>query len=126
MELSKLIVSMAGLMSITSHESYDAEKLNELIELIIGEGDEKISDNIKTGLYDGHTLSELFEDIKNGNLSSYLDVYGKSLLERIEKLISDIGAVKRDMGVDYTAPEFVILDCGHPENRMEGGYPDAE
>ena len=43
MELSKLIVSMAGLMSITSHESYDAEKLTELIG---GEFDESFTDSL--------------------------------------------------------------------------------
>lgn len=43
MELSKLIVSMAELMSITSHESYDAEKLTELIG---GEFDESFTDSL--------------------------------------------------------------------------------
>ena len=104
-----------------------AERLNELISLTVGEGDESLCDVIKTGIYEGHTLGELFRDIKSGDIATYLEVSGKPLAELIDRLIQDIRAIKRDMGVDYTAAEFVILDCGKPSQRAEeGGLPDAQ
>lgn len=105
---------------------YIVERFNELISLIVGEGEESIADSIPTGIREGHTLADLLRDIRSGELSSYLSVYGSSLLERIERLVSDVGNLKRDMGTDYTAPEFVIFDCGRPAQRGEGGLPDAE
>ena len=110
---------------------YLVERFNELIGLILGEGEETVCESIPTGIKEGHTLAKLFEDIKSGELSSYLDVYGKSLVERLEALIGELDgvsrqlhAVKRDMGEDYDAPEFVVLDCGRPAAREEG-LPDA-
>lgn len=115
------------------------EKFNQLVDSIsAGEG-ESITALIPTGIREGHTLSELLSDIKNGNFSSYLDVYGETLTERIERFIGDaaeikeiseiilreIKAVKRDMGDGYTAREYVVLDCGTPKMRTEG-MPDAE
>ena len=105
---------------------YIVERFNELIELIIGDGEESITECIPTGIREGHTLHDLIEDIKDGSFSSYLDIYGKSLLERIERLLIDVNAIKRDMGPDYTVREFVVLDCGTPAIRGEEGYPDAE
>lgn len=105
---------------------YIVERFNELIELIVGEGEESITESIPTGIKEGHTLRNLLDDIKSGEFSSYLNVYGNTLVERLERLISDIGNIKRDMGTDYTAPEFVILDCGRPSQREEGGLQDAQ
>ena len=140
---------------------YIVKRFNELIELINGQGSESISESIKTGINEKHTLKDLFDDIRNGNLSSYLDVYGRSLVEVLEDMISrvdsakgdvedakasfaaalgeldaamgevdavmsEVAKIKRDMGEDYTAPEFVILDCGNPSQRGKGGLPDAK
>ena len=115
------------------------EKFNSLLEAISGVGDQSITSLIPTGIYEGHTLAELLADIKNGSFSSYLDVYGQTLTERIEHFIGtaneikeigetvlrEIKAVKRDMGDGYTAREYVVLDCGTPKMRTEG-IPDAE
>ena len=101
------------------------DKFNQLLDAITGEGGELITESIPTGISEGHTLYELLLDVRNGNFASYLDVYGKTLAERLERIIGDLNAVKRDMGVDYQAPEFVILDCGRPQHRTEG-LPDAQ
>ena len=115
------------------------EKYNELIDSLFGLGEESITSKIPTGISEGHTLSDLLTDIRNGNFSSYLDVYGSTLVERMEefigsadelrqlseRVIKEIKAVKRDMGEDYEAKEFVVLDCGTPIQRTEG-MPDAE
>ena len=115
------------------------EKYNQLIESLGGEGSESITSLIPTGISDGPTLADLLSDIKNGNFSSYLDVYGETLVERIEhfigsaneineqygKILTEIKAIKRDMGDGYTAREYVVLDCGTPKDRTEG-MTDAE
>ena len=69
------------------------ERLNALIDDICTEGDGSVSESIPTGIRDGHSLAELFADIKNGNLASYLSTGSCSLLtaladikERIHRL----------------------------------------
>ena len=69
---------------------YIIEKFNELIDDIRGEGGTTVADAIPTGIQDGHTLLELFEDIKSGALSAYLAVEGGTLAEYLLKLRADI------------------------------------
>lgn len=102
-----------------------ASKLNELIDCINTEGDGSIAESIMTGLFEGHTLRDMIADVLSGKFSSYLSVYGTTLVDCIERMRGDIYAIKRDMGDDYTARQFVTLDCGRPADRGEGGIEDA-
>lgn len=70
------------------------EKFNLLIDAINGCGSESVTESIPTGIYDGHTLSQLLRDVKNGSFAAYLDVYGKSLVERIEELRGEVNKLK--------------------------------
>ncbi len=75
------------------------ERLNSLIEDIESEGEGKISESIKTGLYELHTLADFFADVKNGNLSSYLTVGDGSLLQAISGLQTSISEIRSHLGL---------------------------
>ena len=49
-------------------------RLNGLIVDIMAEGESSVASAMPTGIEDGHTLSDLFKDIKNGGLAEYLNV----------------------------------------------------
>ncbi len=49
-----------------------------------------ISESIKSGISDGHTLSDFFDDVTSGALSSYLMLFEKTLSEHIRELYSRI------------------------------------
>lgn len=104
---------------------YLVKKYNELIDAITGFAEESIAYIIPTGISEDHTLGDMINDVRSGAFSRYLSVMDKSLAEHIATLLLDVARIKRDMGEDYTAPEFVILDCGGPKDRIEGGGKNA-
>ncbi len=69
---------------------YIIEAFNTLLEDISREGDDSLSGAMPTGLADGHTLADLFDEIKNGSFASRIIVGGEPLplvLSRIEERI---------------------------------------
>lgn len=78
---------------------YIIEKYNELIDDIIGTDGESIADSIKTGINDTHTLSELFADVKNGNLSAYMKAPVGTLAEYLTSLRADIDKIADSLGI---------------------------
>ena len=100
---------------------YLVKKYNELIDAITGYTDESIAYMIPTGISEDHMLGDLITDVRSGAFARYLSVMDKSLTEHIAALILDVARIKRDMGDNYTATEFVTLDCGRPMGRIEGG-----
>ncbi len=95
------------------------EKFNALIDSLSEGGEGSVCAAIPSGISDGHTLAELLADIKNGSFASYLDVYGKTLTERLEGILGDLTRIKRDLGDGYSGTEYITLDCGGPRERME-------
>ena len=55
------------------------ERYNALIEDIMRVGEDSLAAAIQTSIYEGHTLSNMFSDIKNGSFASYLAVDDRSL-----------------------------------------------
>ncbi len=49
-----------------------------------------ICESVKTGISDGHTLSDFFDDVTSGALSSYLMLFEKTLAEHVRELYSRI------------------------------------
>lgn len=70
---------------------YIIERYNRLIDDIESEGEESLAAAMKTGIREGHTLSDLYTDITNGNMASYLTVGGESLASVISRLIDATG-----------------------------------
>lgn len=55
------------------------ERLNALLDDIDRDGDGSVSEHIKTGITDGHTLANLFKDVSGGSFATYLTVGDESL-----------------------------------------------
>lgn len=89
----------AGMTSTQLKEAFDSlslliiERFNLLIGDVTQLGEDSLSGAVPTGISAGHTLADLFADIKNGTFASYLSVGDRSLestllslSERIKKL----------------------------------------
>ena len=66
------------------------ERINSLLDDISASPEESISSQMQTGIRDGHTLSEFFSDLQNGNASAYIYVSGKPLSQEIEEIKATI------------------------------------
>lgn len=70
---------------------YIAARLNALIAALNAEpadGEDAVADMIRTGLFPsegGHTLSDFFADVLNGDLAGYLSVGARSLTEELAR-----------------------------------------
>ena len=71
------------------------ERLNLLIEDITSIGKDSAAAAIPTDIRDGHTLKDLFDDVKSGELAAYLSVGDSTLLTAISEIKSEIAAIKR-------------------------------
>ena len=74
---------------------YIIERYNELIEDVTDVGDDSLAAAIPSGIKEGHTLRDLFADVKSGELAAHLTVLGKSLLSHVLSLYSEIDTLKR-------------------------------
>lgn len=79
---------------------YIIERYNELIEDITGEGERSVAVGIKTGITATHTLSDMFEDIKDGNFIQYLESGSGPLSEYLLKLRSDIDKIAERLSLE--------------------------
>lgn len=75
------------------------EKYNELIADIRGEDGGNITDAIKTGITDSHTLAELFLDVVNGKFITYLSAPTGSVAEYLIKLRADVDKIAASMNI---------------------------
>ena len=62
------------------------ERINSLLDDISASPEESISAHMQTGISDGHTLSEFFSDLQNGNASAYIYVSDKPLSQELEEI----------------------------------------
>ncbi len=62
------------------------EKFNSLLDDISALGEGSLASEIPTGIEEGHTLSDLFSDIENGNLASRITVDGEPLTELLARI----------------------------------------
>ena len=94
-----------GYSSADMKQAFDAltlyviEKYNELIDAIYETDSSSLSAAIPTGLSDGHTLNDLFTDLKNGNLASYLSVGDNSLASELAEIRLELQTIKRRVGL---------------------------
>ena len=95
-----------GFTASQMKEAFDAlpifiiDRLNLLIDDIRGVDGGNISDVVKSGIKDGHTLENFFEDIKDGTALSYIQCFGSTLGSYLEKLRTDINTIAERTGVD--------------------------
>ncbi len=67
------------------------EKFNSLLDDISALGEDSLASDIPTGINEEHRLCDLFSDIQNGNLASYMTVNGESLASIISRLSEAVG-----------------------------------
>ena len=76
-----------------------AQRLNLLIDDISGENGGSIADAIPTGVFNGHTLEMLFEDLKNGEATAYIATPWGTLLDTLHALRQDVNAIASHLGL---------------------------
>lgn len=62
------------------------ERFNSLLSDIESVGEDSIASAIKTGLSDGHSLYDMFSDLRNGNFANYLSVGDGSLASELSQI----------------------------------------
>lgn len=80
---------------------YIAERLNSLIDDINSVGDTSLAGSVRTGIYEGHTLSKFFDDLASGEAAGYIRVLGMSLAEclaQIRESIEEIRKISEEVG----------------------------
>ena len=71
------------------------EKFNSLLDDITSLGEGSVAAEIPTGISEGHSLSELFRDLTDGNAAAYINVLGKSLALTISEISERLSALER-------------------------------
>lgn len=67
-----------------------AERYNLLLEDIAALGENSLADSVPTGLFEEHTLADLFCDIQNGNLASYFRIGNQTLYSILSRLMTEV------------------------------------
>ena len=78
---------------------YIIERYNELIDDICDERDDGICGSIKTGIREGHTLSDMLRDITDGDFVGYLKMSGATLAEYLAELRVDVDKIASHLGI---------------------------
>ena len=81
------------------------ERFNTLLEDVALVGEDSLAASIPTGIRENHTLSNLFGDIKSGELASYLTVFGESLFTVIANMRSDIDDINKKLEEKEDSPD---------------------
>ncbi len=76
------------------------EKFNRLLDDITTDPKISISGELRTGISQAPRLSDIFEDITNGQLASYLKVGESSLATQIAEIKDSIMQLKAILGVE--------------------------
>lgn len=71
-----------------------AERHNALVAAAAQTGEGSLAAAMPTGLTEGHTLAQLFEDLASGAFAAYATVHGDTLADVIAELKSDVAALK--------------------------------
>jgi hypothetical protein len=86
---------------------YIIEHYNALIGDVHSFGENSLASAVPSGIKDGHTLHNLFEDIKSGELAAYFGILGKSLLSHLITIYAEIDALKNKIEVTESKGEDV-------------------
>ena len=97
------------------------ERLNSLIDDACSIGEGSLSASIPTGIIDGHTLGDIFNDIMNGSLAGYLHLGGKTLSEFKAATEDNLRSLNSDVTKCLRHIDDFIIDAGAPWNRESEG-----
>ena len=74
------------------------ERLNSLIADITAAPDKSVAGAIKTGIRSSHTLADLFTDVTDGSLASYLKVGTTDLLTAVNEIRAELDEIRSMLG----------------------------
>lgn len=78
---------------------YIIERFNELIEDIKGENGGSVTDAVKTGITDTHTLAEFFLDVLSGDACAYFGAPSGTLAEYLTSLRRDVNKIAARLNI---------------------------
>ena len=90
-----------GYTAVQMKEAFDKlplfviERFNRLLDDIAGEGGDSLAGAIPTGIYEGHTLSRLFDDLSSGEAAGYIKIYGMSIAECISEIRNNVNEIRK-------------------------------
>ena len=90
---------------------YIIERYNALIEDIGDVGEDSLAAAVPTGIKKRHTLSNLFDDIVSGELATYFNIFGESLISHLIGIKNDIDSLKTKVN------DLEKLVTGAPNNE---------
>lgn len=114
----------AGYTATQMKEAFDklplflVERFNRLIDDIGAQGTDSLSGALVTGIRVGHTLSDLFTDITDGDFASYLSLGDESVLSAYTRLCREMELVKTYLA-GASAPLRFHVDCATPAERAQ-------
>ena len=91
---------------------YAIDRLNSLIDDLGALGESSAAATIPTGISEGHSLYDLFCDLKNGNASSYITVLGEPLAALIAELRYEIELIAELCGARAALDEARGVSLG--------------
>lgn len=74
---------------------YIVERYNELLGDVSDSGEDSLAAAVPTGIKDGHTLDDLFDDVRTGELATYFGFLGKSLLSHIMSIYGELDTLRK-------------------------------
>lgn len=89
------------------------ERFNALLDDIAKEGEGSLAECVKTGIKDSHTLAELFEDVRSGELASYLTVGDTTLLTLVSQF--KVGTIELDSRIKALEDYIELITEGFKE-----------
>lgn len=87
------------------------ERFNSLLDDVCDESGAGIAASIPTGIFDQHTLADLFADIKSGSIAGYIKIGDRSLLSNIGLIRADLDRVLSALGLTASTAS----DGGEPQ-----------
>lgn len=73
---------------------YIIEQYNKLVDDVGRFGEDSLARAVPTGIKDGHSLHDLFEDVRTGELATYFGILGKSLLSHLISIYAELDRLK--------------------------------
>ena len=98
---------------------YIIERFNMLLSDIASVGDGSLCSDIPTGIYDSHTLAQLFEDICNGGFASYLSMGDETLEEMKVRLLAEADEIKEKLLICFEHISDKVIDGSSPSSRSK-------
>ena len=96
------------------------ERLNALIAYLKSEPDDySVARDILTGLSEGHTLYDLFGEIREGSLGDRLSVLGEALPSALTDIRLELADLDKKIESATGEIDNLLLDAGGPADMLE-------